>query len=199
MFHLISCGGTRIISLDEPPIGESVEIYMISGEKREGVLLKKEGSDLTLIDSSTNKPEKIDIKNIRTIKYSDKVYDLEGKIISENDISEAKGITKTIGYGLGGFVLGTAVGFGVGVLISSQEEIALIYPMGILGLAGGIYFGIKGSGMDREDAIDEIRRERYRETQVELMKQLEQEKKKLEEQQVEREKMMQELKKKKKD
>jgi hypothetical protein len=172
---------------------------MKSGEKREGVLLKKEKSLITLIDSSTNKPEKIDVEEIRSIEYSDKVYDLEGKIISENDISEAKGVIKTIGYGLGGFVLGAAVGFGVGVLISSQKEIALMYPMGILGLAGGIYFGTKGSGIDREDAIDEIRRERYRETQAELMKQLEQEKKKLEEQQVEREKMMQELKKKKKD
>ena len=198
LMHLLSCGSTRTLSMEDPPIGESVIISLITGEKYTGVLLKKEGSLITYIDSASNKPETIDIKKIRTIEHSDTVYDLEGKIITESDISKERAVTKTFGYGLGGLVLGAAVGFGVGVIISSSEEIPLIYPMGILGLAGGVYFGIKGYRSDREDAVDSIRRTRYLKAQAELKKQLEEEQKKLKDQKIEKDKMMQELKKKKK-
>lgn len=199
LLNLFSCGGTRKLSIDNPPIGESIKINLITGERLTGVLLKKEGNLITYIDSVSNKPETIDVKKIRAIEYSDMVYDLEGKIITETDISREKPVTKTLGYGLGGLVLGATVGFGIGVFILNPEKIPLIYPMGILGLTGGIYFGLKGSKSDREDAIDAIRRVRYLETQAELKKQLEEEQKKLEEQEAERDKMMKELKKKKKD
>jgi hypothetical protein len=187
--QLFSCSGSRTLSLEDPPIGESVKINLITGEKLTGVLLKKEGNLITYIDSASNKPETIEVKKIRTIEHSDTVYDLEGKIITESDISKEKGVTKTLGYGLGGFVLGAAVGFGVGVIISSAEEIPLIYPMGILGLTGGIYFGLKGNKSDSEDAVDSIRRTRYLKTQAELKRQLEEEQKKLEEQEAERNKI----------
>jgi hypothetical protein len=196
--YIFGCSGSRNMSVEDPEIGKSVKIILIDGAVKEGVLLKKEGSKLTYIDTASNMPEELEIKKVRMMEYANKVYDLEGKIISDNEISVAKGFTKTIGYGLGGLVLGAAVGFGVGVLIASSESVPLIYPMGALGLAGGIYFGIHGAQRDREDAIDEIRRERYKVTQVKLRKKLEEEKKKLQEQQAEKDKMLKELKKKKK-
>jgi len=197
-FYLFGCSSSRSMSLEDPEIGQSVKIMLVGGIIKEGVLLKKEGSTLTYIDTESNKPEEIDINKVLTMELAAKVYDLEGQEITEKEISSNKGITKTLGYGVGGLVLGAAVGFGVGVLIASTESVPLIYPMSALGLVGGIYFGMRGNKQDREDAIDEVRRERYKVTQVKLRKQLEEEKKKLEEQQAEKEKMLEELKKKKK-
>jgi hypothetical protein len=123
------------------------------------------------------------------------VYDLEGNVISDDQISDTKGTSKTLVYGFGGLVLGAAVGFGVGALMQS-EDVAIGVPMAILGVAGAVYFGIMGSNSDKEDAIDDIRAERYEASQAELKKKLELEKKRLEEQKQKQEQLKKDIKKK---
>jgi len=174
---IIGCSSS--IRVDDPPVGESVVINLDDGSSREGVILKKEGSKLKYIDTGTHRPEDLNISKIKSITYADKVYDLEGNVITADQISDEKGMSKTFAYGFGGLVLGAAVGFGVGALMQS-DEIAIGVPMAILGLVGGVYFGIKGSNSDKEDAIDDIRAERYEASQTELKKKLEYEKKRQE-------------------
>jgi len=128
-------------------------------------------SKLKYIDIQSNRPEDLDISKIKSISYADKVYDLEGNVITDGQISDAKGMSKTFAYGFGGLVLGAAVGFGVGALMQS-DDIAIGVPMAIFGVLGGVYFGIMGSNSDREDAIDDIRAERYEVSQVELKKEI---------------------------
>jgi len=193
---VIGCSSS--IRIDKPPIGESVVINMEDGSKKEGVILKKEGAILKYIDTQTHRPEDLDISKIKSIGYADKVYDLEGNVITEDQISDAKSMSKTFAYGFGGLVLGAAVGFGVGALLQS-EEIAIGVPMAVLGVAGGVYFGIMGSNSDREDAIDDIRAERYEVSQAELKKKLEEEKKRLEEQKEKQDQLKKELKEKEKE
>ena len=123
------------------------------------------------------------------------MYDLEGNVITDDQISDAKGMSKTLAYGFGGLVLGAAVGFGVGALMQS-EDIAIGIPMAILGVTGAVYFGIMGSNSDKEDAIDDIRAERYEVSQAELRKKLEQEKKRLEEQKQKQEELKKDMEKK---
>ena len=176
---IIGCSSS--IRVDDPPVGESVVINLADGSSKEGVILKKMDSKLTYIDIATHRPEHLNISDIKSIGYADKVYDLDGNIITDDQISEEKGMSKTFAYGFGGLVLGAAIGFGVGALMES-EDIAIGVPMAILGLAGGVYFGIKGSNSDKEDAIDDIRATRYETSQVELKKKLEYEKKRLEDQ-----------------
>jgi hypothetical protein len=190
---IIGCSSS--IRVDKPPIGESVVINMDDGSKREGVILKKEGTILKYIDTQTHRPEDLDINKIKSIGYADKVYDLEGNVITDDQISDAKGMSKTLAYGFGGLVLGAAVGFGVGALMQS-EDIAIGIPMAILGVTGAVYFGIMGSNSDKEDAIDDIRAERYEVSQAELRKKLEQEKKRLEEQKQKQEELKKDMEKK---
>ena len=192
---IIGCSSS--IRIDEPPIGESVVINLLDGSSREGVILKIVGSKLKYIDIQSNRPEDLDISKIKSISYADKVYDLEGNVITDGQISDAKGMSKTFAYGFGGLVLGAAVGFGVGALMQS-DDIAIGVPMAIFGVLGGVYFGIMGSNSDREDAIDDIRAERYEVSQVELKKKLEYEKKRLEDQKEKQDQLKQELKKKEK-
>lgn len=197
IFNLLIACSSSTLRIDKPPIGESVVITMIDGTTTEGVILKRVGEILKYIDYQTHRPEDLEIKKIKSLTYADNVYDLEGNVISEETISEQKSMSKTLAYGFGGFVLGAAVGFGVGALINSADEsIPLGYPMAGLGIIGGIYFGIMGSNSDREDAIDDIRAERYEVSQAELRKKLEEEKQRLEQQKEKQEKMKEELKKK---
>jgi hypothetical protein len=188
-------GCSSSLRVDDPPIGESVVINLDDGSQREGVILKKEGTILKYIDTQTHRPEDLDISKIKSLGYADKVYDLEGKVITEGQISDTKSSSKMLAYGFGGLVLGAAVGFGVGALMQS-EDIAIGVPMAVFGVAGGIYFGIMGSSSDREDAIDDIRAERYEVSQVELKKKLEQEKKRLEEQKKKQEQLKKDIEKK---
>lgn len=196
-FNLI-IGCSSSIRVDEPPIGESVVINLNDGSKKEGVILKKEENILKYIDTQTHRPEDLDINKIKSIGYANKVYDLEGNVITDQQISDAKGMGKTLAYGFGGLVLGAAVGFGVGALMQS-EDVAIGVPMAILGVGGAVYFGIMGSNSDREDAIDDIRAERYEVSQAELKKKLEAEKKRLEEQKEKQEQLKKDLKKKEND
>lgn len=196
MFNLfLGCGGSSI-RIDKPTIGASVEIKMVDGSTRSGVILKKVGAKILYMDADSQRPEEIEEKKIKSIVKSNKVYDLQGKTITEEQISDEKSLSKTLVYGLGGFVLGAAVGFGVSVIANSQDaDIAPIYPMAGLGVLGAIYFGAQGAESDREDAIDLIRETRYKETQLQLRQRLEEEKKRLEEQQKKQEELKKELKK----
>jgi hypothetical protein len=190
---IVGCSSS--IRVDKPPIGESVVIKLDDGSTREGVILKKEGTVLKYIDTQSHRPEDLDVGKIKSIGYADKVYDLEGNVVTDEQISDAKGMSKTFAYGFGGLVLGAAVGFGVGALMKS-ENVAIGVPMAILGVAGAVYFGIQGSNSDKEDAIDDIRAKRYEESQTELKKKLEYEKKRLEEQKKKQDERKKELEKK---
>ena len=186
---LYSCSGSRKISIEEPPVGQSVKIVLVDGSMREGVILKREGQEIRYVDTETHKPERLDVQKIRGIVKSNMIYDLEGKRITESEIADEKGITKTLGYGVGGFVLGAAVGFGVGVILLAQDIGKPIYPMAVLGIGGAIYFGMRGANSDFEDAIDDIRSERYKVTQERLKKELKNEQEKLEKQKKELEQL----------
>jgi hypothetical protein len=190
LFTTFNCGSTKALSVSNPPIGVSAKIKLVDGTVKEGVLLKKEGNILKYVDTVSKIPEDIEISKIMEITHADRVYDLQGDEITEQAISGAKGSGKTIGYGVAGVVLGAAVGFGLGAVYNSvlENPIKLIYPMIGLGIAGGIWLGIKGSHSDREDAIDEIRTDRYRVYQKQLEKEIEEQKKQIEQEKQEKEK-----------
>lgn len=190
LFTTFNCGGTKALSVDNPPIGISAKIKLVDGTVKQGVLLKKEGNIIKYVDTVSKVPEDLEIGKIMEITHADRVYDLQGDEITEQAISDAKGSGKTIGYGLAGVVLGAAVGFGLGAVYQSVSEntTKLIYPMVGLGIAGGIWLGIKGSHSDREDAIDEIRADRYHVYQKQLENEIEEQKKQIEKEKLEKEK-----------
>jgi len=190
---IVGCSSS--LRVDKPPIGESVVINLDDGSAREGVILKKDGTKLKYIDINTHRPEDLDVSKIKSLEYAEKIYDLEGNVITDDQISEVKGMSKTLAYGFGGLVLGAAVGFGVGALMQS-EDIAIGIPMAVLGVVGAVYFGIQGNSSDKEDAIDDIRAKRYEESQTELKKKLEQQKKVLEDQKKKQDERKKELEKK---
>ena len=193
---IVGCGGSAL-RVDKPPIGESVIINLVDGSQRHGIILKKNGDRILYMDAEQGKPLDLETGKIASIVKSDKVYDMEGNVISEAQISEAESMSKTLVYGLGGLVLGAAVGFGAAAIANAQDaNIAPIWPMAGLGVIGAVYFGMKGAKNDREDAVDDIRESRYEESQIRLKKQLEVEKQKLLEEKKKQEELKKEIKKK---
>ena len=184
VLYLFGCSSKGLVDLEDPPAGASVKINLTNGSSKTGVLLQKAGEVIKYVDTQSGKPENLQLSAIRTIEYTETEYDLTGKPISENEISDEKGMGKTIGYGFGGLLIGGLVGFGAGAVFSSatDEGTALIYPIVGFGVAGAIVLGLKGSEMDREDAIDDIREERYKVIQREMEQELKKQKKELEQQ-----------------
>jgi hypothetical protein len=191
LLYLFGCSSKGLVDLEDPPAGASVKINLVDGTSRTGVLLQKDGKIIKYVDTQTNKPEDLDLSGINTIEYTETEYDFTGQPISESDIGAAKGMGKTLGYGFGGLLIGGLIGFGAGAVFSSatDEGTALIYPIIGFGVAGAILLGLKGSELDREDAIDDIRKDRYTETQREMEKDLEIQKKELEQQKKDLEKL----------
>lgn len=169
--YIVGCGGqSGLVDLSDEPAGASVDIKLVDGTEDHGVLLKKEADIIKYISTETKKPEDLELSRISSIQYSNNVYDLNGEVITESVISDAKGSGKKIGYGVGGFLAGGLVGFGAGALFTSltDKSIPLIYPIIGVGIAGAIFLGMKGSDLDRETAIDGIRMKRYEESRKEL-------------------------------
>jgi hypothetical protein len=193
----IYCSGNRLINLEKPELGESVQIQLNDGKELEGVIIAKEDSLLKYVDATTHSLETLPVKKVNILKHSARVYDLEGNVISDQQISEANGAGKTIGYSFAGVALGAAVGFGVGVIIASQSDVPIGYSMAAFGVAGGITMGLIGHRHDREDAIDKIRQERIATTQAELRQQIEKEQKLLDEEKKRKEQIIKELERKK--
>jgi small nuclear ribonucleoprotein (snRNP)-like protein len=194
----VCCSGSRLINKENPKLGESVQIQLKDGKELEGVIIATENSLLKYVDTASHRLETLEITEISTLQRSLQIYDLEGNVITEKQISEVKGSGKTIGYGFAGVVLGAAVGFGVGVLIASQSDVPIGYSMGLFGVAGGITMGLMGNKNDREDAIEKVRQERLASAHDELREQLLKEQKLLDEEKKQKEKMMKELDQKKK-
>jgi hypothetical protein len=189
----IYCSGSRTINPEKPELGESVQIQLKDGKELEGVLIAKEDSLLKYVDASTHSLESVLIRKISSLQYSTREYDLEGNVITEQQIKDAKGAGKTVGYSFAGVALGAAAGFGVGVLIASQSDVPIGYSMAALGVAGGITMGMIGSRNDREDAIEKIRQDRLATAHEELREQLLKEQKLLDEEKKRKEQMMKEL------
>lgn len=199
LFSVIACSGQGKLINGTPEQGESVVIYTESGQIKEGLFIKIDENQVIYIDKDTHKAETIQKGLIDHINLSDKHYDFEGNPITETDISNERGYGRTMGYGIGGFTLGTAVGFGIGLILQSTSSVAPIYPMAVLALGGGYYFGSMGNSSDVDVAIKSVRDRRFAKTKDKFEKELEQTKKLIEEKKKEKERLQKEIDQKKKD
>jgi len=197
ILNLAACSGNEKLIKGSPEQGVSIVVYMNNGKILEGLSIKDDESTLIYIDNVSHKAEKLQKTDISRIQRSNTVYDFDGIPISKNEIKESKGIGKTLGYGAGGFVLGTAVGFGIGIILLSAGSIAPIYPMLACGLGGGYYFGLEGDESETEDAIKEIRDNRFEKSKEKLEKELKDTQNLIEQKELEKEKLLKEIEQKK--
>ena len=192
---LFSCSSQ--LSTQNPASQSSVVIFLKDGSQKKGIVLKREGDNLIYIDSRSHAKESLSYENIIKLTKADEVYDFEGNPIPESTISSQQGVNKTLLYGGGGLVLGAAVGAGVGIALVSQVDVHPGISIGLFGLAGAWIFGSMGYDSDYEDAVFDVRQQRYKISKAKRDKEIEQEKKKLQDQQKKKEELLKKIEKKK--
>jgi len=195
-FLLFSCAAQ--LSTEDPLSQSSVNIFIKDGSQRKGIVLKREGNDLVYIDAQTHAKETIGYENIVKLTKANEIYDFEGYAIPESTISDNTKLSKTYLYGGGGLILGAAAGAGLGIaLVGAGLDLHPGVSIGVLGVAGAWIFGSMGYDSDFEDAIFNVRQQRYKIRKVKRDKEIEEEKKKIEEQKKEKEELLKKLEKKK--
>jgi hypothetical protein len=199
LFSIIACSGQGQLIKGTPEQGQSLVIYKGDGKIYEGLFIKKDAEKLIYIDNTTHKAETLRNNEITKIISSNKFYDFEGNEITEANISYERGYSRTLGYGVGGFTLGTAAGFGLGLILQSAFSIAPIYPMIVMALGGTFVFGVMGNNSDREVAIKNVRDERFAKSKDKFDKELDDTKKLIESKKKEKERILKEIEKKKKE
>jgi hypothetical protein len=168
------------------------------GKSHEGLYIKSDNTQIIYIDNVTHQAEKLYPNDIRKIAKSNTIYDFEAKPITKVDINKQKRYSRTIGYTIGGFALGTGAGFGVAALLASSG-VPLLYPMLAGALGGAYFFGVMGSESDREIAIKEIRDKRFAVSKQRLQKELSETRQIIEKKQKEKEKILKEIEEKKRE
>jgi hypothetical protein len=159
---------------------------MKDGSRKEGLVIKKEGEVLEYMDSNSHNKEKIAIAEIQKLSRATVIYDFEANPIPNVAIQNQKTMSNTLLYGSGGLVLGSAAGIGLGIaLVGGGVDLNPYIPMAVLGLGGAWYFGYIGSESDYEDAIFEVRKQRYDISKKKRDKEIEEEKAKLDQKQKE--------------
>jgi len=193
VFSIVACSGQGQLIKGMPEQGQSVVIHTSSGKIHEGLFIKADQGRLIYIDKETLKAETVDNTEITKIIISNKHYDFEGNEITDANISDERDYSRTLGYGVGGFALGTAAGFGIGLILQSTSSIAPIIPMAVIALGGATYFGIMGNSSDKEVAIKDVRDKRFVNTKDKFEKELEQTKKLIEAKKKEKERLQKEI------
>ncbi len=186
LFAVYSCSGHKALTKENVYPQASAKIFMNNGVLKEGLIIKKEDNKLIYIDSESHKKETLNYIDIKSISDADVYYDFNGNVIPVTEIKNNKKASKMLSYGAGGLVLGAALGTAMGIALNGMEvDMNPYISMGLFGAAGAVWFGIKGSHRDFEDAVYETQYKRYHEQETkrktELKKQLEEEKKKLKE------------------
>jgi len=193
LFSIIACSSQGQLIKGIPEQGQSVVIHTKPGQIKEGLFIKLDNEQIIYIDKDTHKAETIHNGLIDYYKIANKHYDFEGNEITDANISDERGYGRTLGYGFGGFALGTAVGFGIGLVLQSTSSIAPIIPMSVIALGGATYFGIMGNSSDKEVAIKDVRDKRFVNTKDKFEKELEQTKKLIEAKKKEKERLQKEI------
>lgn len=193
---VISCSGPKNLSVADPEPQSSAKIFLKDGTSKEGILLKRDGTNLIYVDSKSHKKESIPITQIRQMIESDIVYDFSGNRIPDSEISEHKSMSKTLLYGAGGLVLGAAAGIGLGIIIVSADSTqtgAANAAIGVFGVLGAYVFGSMGADQDYDEAVFDARKAQYlkekrqMDSEREKLDQLKQEKERLLKKKAERE------------
>jgi len=186
---LFNCAGNKTFTLKDLPTQSSVQINLVDGGPKEGIVVTTKKNQLIYVDAESHSVDTLNFRDIVNIKESKNIYDFYGNVIPTSEIKDNKSYKNTLLYGTGGLVLGTAVGFGafVAILVSdSTQSGAANLTMAACGLAGAYIFGKMGYNRDFETATDKVRAERYKDEQ----KQMVEERRKLEQLKKEKEQLM---------
>jgi len=166
---LLNCSASKFISKQNPESQASVIINLKNGAQKKGIIFKGDSKELIYIDAEkqSGTPDTLSVGEISLIRRAANYYDFQGKTIPLKEIRARQKRSRTFLYGAAGFVLGSAVGTGVSLVLFSPKKEgdtgnsgAAIATIAGLGVAGGWLFGSMGASADFDDAVFAARKVR---------------------------------------
>ena len=149
-----------VLNRDTLVKGQKVQITLNNGNKVNGTVRKIDDENLYITDK-TDKTWKANKSGISLVKGPEPVFDNQKRLVTEDEISEAKKSSNTKLYLISGSALSLGASFFLSSMVSrnadEDSKDAIIYSGSAIGtLFGGYFFTKMGMKKDREKAINDI-------------------------------------------
>jgi len=157
----LACSSWKTVTVNEIAPKNLVEITLVSGQTVQGEIIATESQQIVI--KIKEKTYKVDRSNIASVRTKPALYDEQGDIITEDDISRIKTHKQMTLFTIGGTALSFGASFFIGSMIqrslleddtNSAPRIAITALGTVL---GGTFFAITGNKRDRNTAIEIIR------------------------------------------
>ncbi len=167
VFVMTGCTSSRVIMTKDVDAGQSVKLYLRSGEIEDGVVLEHQQNNILFVGDTDHQKRTIAISDIRRIEHSTQDFDYQAFPISNAEIEKYKQSKNTWGYAIGGGIVGGVGGLAVGLPIwLANENPPPLFAAGLGFILGSIYFATRGIKKDREEALTQVRILRQKEEQL---------------------------------
>jgi len=171
LIWITGCASYPHVSYSQVTEANWVEVKITSGRTVAGTVLKAEPHQL-ILRQDDQRPLSIPKTVIRSIRRKPPVYDEFGRGIPEEDIRAVQTNRNTIIYGIGGGALGLGVSFFASSSLYQEDDSETVVPA-LTGAGTGLsvlLFTRAGRNRDRQEAV-EIMRGRRRQEKVESIHQ----------------------------
>lgn len=186
---VMACSSSRYVRFDQVKPERSVRLFTYQGKLYEGLVLEKTDQSLTLINASDGQKYTFSRKAIRQIQPSQKEHDFDGKPITDAELERYRSTRNTLGYAIGGMLIGGFAGLVVGYPLWATETVNVppFFTGGVAAIISSLYYGNKGMKKDEWEAVQKVRYIRLQnkrlkeqlQAEAERLKKLEQEKQNL--------------------
>lgn len=164
---MAGCASSRVIMTDDVDAGQSVKLYLHSGEIEDGVVLERQQNEILFVGDTDHQKRTIAISDIRRVEHSPQDFDYQAYPISNAEIQKYKQSKNTWGYAIGGGIVGGVGGLAVGLPIwLANDDPPPLFAAGLGLVFGSIYFATRGIKKDREEALTQVRVLRQKEEQL---------------------------------
>ncbi len=174
---LSNCAGSRYLETADIESEQSLKLYLRNGDIHEGIIVRKDNNEVTMINAADSKSQTISMAEIRRVERSREIYDYAAVPISNAEIERNKGNKNTWVYAAGGAAIGGLVGLAVGYPIwVANDNPPPLFVGGVTAVVSSIVFATKGIKRDKHDAIQRVR---YLHSQNDLLNEKETQEKRL--------------------
>ena len=164
---MAGCASSRVIRTGDVDAGQSVKLYLHSGEIVDGVVLESGHNEILFVGDTDHQKRTIAKSEIRRIEHSPQDFDYQAFPISNAEIQKYKQSKNTWGYAIGGGIVGGIGGLAVGIPIwLANDDPPPLLAAGLGFVLGSIYFATRGIKKDREEALTQVRVLRQKEEQL---------------------------------
>ncbi len=179
-FLVSGCGSGKNLVVTQLKEDQAAKLFFIDGESENVLIVGRTESEINYVSEKDHTLHSVPLKNIRRIEKLNVIYDDLAYPISQAEIGKYKTNKNAWIFGIGGAVIGGAVGLVVSfpLWLKGIGDVPPYFVACAGAVIGSVFYTFRGQEKDRELAVKKIRY--VRKIERDLQRQLEEEKEKLE-------------------